>query len=191
LAQAIDYASDVAEWSADRISDECSKYLSKPFEDVFNDRFPDIELENININSKQRIVLVGFSVESSLERMIQWLSDGYNVNINAVVLNYLKTAGGVELLAKTSIITDELEQERMKKRKKFEIPMSDEPGTYDDQELRQLLTQYLSRQNRSSQIILKALLPACLELENVTRDHLKANTLALSQLPKNLGLATT
>jgi hypothetical protein len=67
LAQAIDYASDVAEWTAERLSEVCSKYTTKSFEDTFNDAFPDVDAETLNLNSSQRIVLVGFSIESSLE----------------------------------------------------------------------------------------------------------------------------
>ena len=77
------------------------------------------------------MLLIGFSIEPSLERMINWMSDSYAVNINAVLLKYTKTQGGEELLTRTSIISDEVEQERIS-RKKFQIPMSDEPGDYPD-----------------------------------------------------------
>jgi len=36
--------------------------------------------------------------------MLSWLSSNYNVSINAVVLNYIRTQGGEELLTRTSII---------------------------------------------------------------------------------------
>src|SRR3972149_6032620 len=72
LAQAIDYASDVAEWTVERLSEVCADYTKKTFEEAFNEAFPDADLENVNLNSTQRIVLVGFSIESSLERMIGW-----------------------------------------------------------------------------------------------------------------------
>jgi hypothetical protein len=88
LAQAIDYASDVSSWSIDKISEICTSYAQKSLEDIFSEKFPDVDLESLNINGTQRIILVGFSIEASLERMIEWLSDVYNVNINAVVLNY-------------------------------------------------------------------------------------------------------
>jgi len=173
LAQAIDYASDVAEWSIERISEICTAYSNKTLEEVFNEHFPDIDLENVNINSTQRILLIGFSVESSLERMIEWLSDGYNVNINAVVLNYIKTSSGDELLVRTSIISEELEQERVKKQKKFEIPMSDDPGKYEEAQLKKLLIDYLSRKNVTNQRIRDVLIPACLQKKVVTREELK------------------
>jgi hypothetical protein len=189
LAQAIDYASDVSSWSIDKISEICTSYLHKSLEDIFNDKFPDVDLERLNINGTQRIILVGFSIEASLERMIEWLSDVYNVNINAVVLNYIRTANGEELLTKTTIISEEIEQERAKKTKKFEIPMSDEPGTYDKKRLRELLKDYLSRSQITIQRIRDIFLPACLKNTTVTRSQLKQEFLSYDPDtdPSNVG----
>ena len=144
LAQAIDYASDVAEWSIDKISEICVKYTSKSLEDFIIESFPEIDIESLNINENQRILLVGFGLESSLERMIEWLSDKFGVNINAIIMHYAKTKSGDELLMKTSIISEEVEKERTKK-KRFTIPMSDEPGNYEPDELKLLLIDYLIR----------------------------------------------
>jgi hypothetical protein len=173
LSQAIDYASDVSSWSIEKISEICSSKSGKTLEELYQEQFPDIELESININSTQRILLVGFAIEASLERMIEWLSDGYGVNINAIVLSYAVTKNGDEILIRTSIISEELEKERVKKKKKFEIPMSDEPGNYDDDELRKLVRSYLSVKSKTNQRIREVLLPACLEKAKVTREDLK------------------
>ena len=173
LAQAIDYASDVAEWSVERLGDVCSEYAKKPFEDAFNEAFPDVDLENVNLNSTQRIVLVGFSIEASLERMIEWLSDSYGVNVNAIILSYAKTKGGDELLIKTSIISEEMEEERRRKQKKFEIPMSDDPGTQDIQTLKHLLVDYLSRDRVTNRRMQDILFPALLKTKVLTRDQMK------------------
>lgn len=173
LAQAIDYASDVSSWSIEKISEVCSSKIGKTLEEVYQEQFPDIELESININSTQRILLVGFSIESSLERMIEWLSDGYGVNINAIILSYAVTDNGNEILVRTSIISEELEKERVKKKKKFEIPMSDDPGEYEEEKLYQLIRSYLSIKSKTNQRIREVLLPACLEKEIVTREDLK------------------
>lgn len=173
LAQAIDYASDVAEWTVERLSKICADYTRKTFEEAFSEAFPDADLENLNINSTQRIVLVGFSIEASLERMIEWLSDSYGVNLNAIVLSYVKTKAGEELLTKTSVISEEMEQERRRKQKKFEIPMSDEPGTHPAQTLRQLLVEYLSRDRVTNRRMRDILFPALLKTKTLTRDQLK------------------
>jgi hypothetical protein len=173
LAQAIDYASDVAEWTAERLSEVCSKYTSKSFEESFNDAFPDVEAETVNLNSSQRIVLVGFSIESSLERMIEWLSTSYNVNVNAIVLSYIKTKRGDELLTKTTIISEEMEQERSRKQKKFVIPMSDDPGSYEIPQLRQMLRDYLSREKVTQKRMREIIFPALLKTKILSRDQMK------------------
>ena len=117
LAQAIDYASDVAGWTAEKLSEVYSTFAPGTFADAFSEAFQNANLDNISLNSTQRIVLVGFSIEASLERMITWLSDTYGVNINATVLSYVKTKGNEKLLMKTSIIPEEIEQERAGKLK--------------------------------------------------------------------------
>jgi hypothetical protein len=130
-------------------------------------------MENLNVNSTQRIVLVGFSIEASLERMIEWLSDSYGVNLNAIVLCYVKTKGGEELLTKTSVISEELEQDRHRKQIKFVIPMSDEPGAHSAKALKQHLLDYLSRERVTNQRMRDILLPALLKTKVLTRDQLK------------------
>jgi hypothetical protein len=173
LAQAIDYASDVAEWTVERLSEICADYTKRTFEEAFVEAFPDADMENLNFNSTQRIVLVGFSIEASLERMIEWLSDSYGVNLNAIVLCYVKTKGGEELLTKTSVISEEMEQERRRKQKKFEIPMSDEPGTHGAPALKQHLLDYLGRDRVTNRRMREIIFPALLKTKVLTRDQVK------------------
>lgn len=173
LAQAIDYASDVSSWTVERLSEVCAGYLKKPLEIAFNEAFPDVDAETININSAQRILLVGFSIESSLERMIEWLSEQYGVNVNAIVLHYVKTRSGDELLTRTSVISEEVELERSRKQKKFEIPMSDDPGSHDKAHLKQLLRDYLARDRVTNQRMRDILFPTLLKNRTVTRAQLK------------------
>ncbi|RMG64490.1 MAG: DUF91 domain-containing protein [Calditrichaeota bacterium] len=172
LAQAIDYASDVAEWSIEKFGEICTQFTGKRLEDHLTESFPDINLENLNINETQRIILVGFGIEGALERMLNWLSDSYGVNVNAVLLQYVRTARGDELLSRVAVISEELEEQRSK-RKKFQIPMSDEPGEYPPDALKQKLTQYLSQDLWSAKRITKVLLPVLLREGKVTRDQLK------------------
>ena len=172
LAQAIDYASDVASWGIDKIGEICVKHTGETLEDVLSETFPDADLEQLVINETQRIILVGFAVEPRLERMIEWLSNGYGVNINAVSLKYLRTSAGSEVLTRTAVIAEQVEEARAKA-KKFTIPMSDEPGDYEEKQLRDLLVHYLSQDLVTAQRIRDVLLPACLNNERITRDELK------------------
>jgi hypothetical protein len=172
LAQAIDYASDIAGWSIDKISEICLKYTGEALEDVFSSTFPEVDIETTKINDRQRIVLVGFGADTALERMVEWLSDNYGVSVNAVILKYIKTAAGSETLTRTAVISEDLEEKRSRA-KKFTIPMSDEPGQYSDDELRRLLLDYLSQDLVTAQRIRDVLIPACLERDKLSRDELK------------------
>jgi hypothetical protein len=189
LAQAIDYASNVAEWKdGPKLNEECQKYTQKLGEekdlgDAFNEAFEgEVDLESITFNSSQRIILVGFAIETSLERMIEWLSESYNVNINAVILSYAKTNGVEEheLLMKTSIIAEEIEQKRMTgKPGRF-----DAPGNYGEQDLKQQLFDYLSLPQVTNQRIRKILLPTLLKIQEpnkLSRDQLKSEFVAFDK----------
>ncbi len=172
LAQAIDYASDVASWDLDKVSEVCTKHTGKSLEDFISEEFEEENLESLNVNSAQRIILIGFSIEGALERMIQWLSDTYSISINAILLHYLKTEAGDEVITRTTVISEEVAEKRARA-KKFQIPMSDEPGAYEELELRKLLKNFLSQDRASSNSIRDVLLPACLEHSLVQRDLLK------------------
>lgn len=147
IAQAIDYASNVAEWKdLERLDDICKNNMSKELEEAFNEAFQDIDgadFENITFNSTQRIILVGFEIETALERMIDWLSDSYKVNINAVILNYARTKGGEEheILMKTSMISEGMAPRRPNG-PYFDI------SDYSDDDLKNKLRETLSRQSK-------------------------------------------
>ena len=172
LAQAIDYASDVADWDIDRFREICKSFTGQSLEDLLQEKFEDISVEDLSINSAQRLLLVGTAVEESLGRMIEWLSDNYSVGINAVVLNYAKTSKGDSVLSRMVIIPEEVEKQKVNK-KKFIIEMDNNPGSYDENTLETKLMEYLSKKLYSSQRIRDVLLPTLLEKGQVTRDQLR------------------
>jgi len=47
LVQAIDYASDVADWDLDRFREICKSYTNQTFEDYFQQRFEGILIEDL------------------------------------------------------------------------------------------------------------------------------------------------
>ena len=172
LSQAIDYASDVAGWDLDRFREICKTYTSQTFEDYFQQQFEAIAIEDLAINQAQRLLLVGFAVEESLSRMIEWLSDKYNVGINAIILNYVHTPKGDEILSRMVIIPEELAKQKVNK-KKFIIEMSNDPGTYEEDILEEKLIEYLSKNLYSSQRIRDYFLPTLVDKGQVTRDQLR------------------
>jgi len=171
LCQAIDYASDIASWSVDRLSEECISYSSRSLPEIISENFEDVDLESLLINASQRILLVGFSVDENLERMIKWLTSSSDVEVNAIVLNYSRTSSGDELLTRGVIVSEEEERSRGNRRR-FKFPMSDEPGTYEPGELKDLVSGYLSSGLYSAERIRNVLLPACLKNGQVARDQL-------------------
>lgn len=172
LAQAIDYASDLASWDIDKISEICIAYTGNNLEDYLTTNFENIEIDDITVNQSQRLLLVGFSIEESLSRMIEWLSNNFDMAINAIVLNYVKSSQGTEMLSRTVTIPEEVAKEKSNK-KKFKIAMSDEPGEYQIEKLTELLKNYLKKNTYSSNRIKNILLPALLHHEFLTRDQLK------------------
>ena len=173
LAQAIDYASDIAGWDTDKISEVCLNSTDQTLADFISENFQDIDVENLVINGSQRIVLVGFSIEDSLARMIEWLSSNYDVAVNAIILKYVKTSAKNELLSRIAVISETIEKEKIsKKYKGFE--KSDEPGNYEEEELRHLFKSYLLKDLNSSERIRKVMLPLLLKANGpVTRKQLK------------------
>ena len=172
LAQAIDYASDLANWDIEKLSEICIAYTGNSLEDHLIENFENIEIDDLTINQSQRLLLVGFAIEESLSRMIEWLSTNFDMAINAVVLSYIKTSGGTELLSRTVTIPEEIAKEKSNK-KKFKIPMSDEPGNYELDKLKELLKNYFQHANYSSNRIKNVLLPALLSKKTLRRNQLK------------------
>lgn len=179
LAQAIDYASDIANWEIDRFREICKVYTGQDLEDFLQERFEDIAIEDLTINQTQRLLLVGTAVEESLGRMIEWLSDNYSIGINAIVLNYAKTKQGDAILSRMVIIPEEVEKQKANK-KKFIIEMSNEPGTYDIDTLEAKLIEYLSKNLYSSQRIRDYFLPTLLARGQVTRELLRKEFVRLN-----------
>jgi hypothetical protein len=172
LAQAIDYASEIATWDTEKLNEVCQVYAKQQLGDYLNENFQDFDFQDISLNQSQRILVVGTSIEDSLLRMIKWLSGRYGLLINAAILKYVKTKGGDELLARTWIIPEEEEKEKSQKQQR-KIPMSDEPGQYQAEELKILLTQYFNEDRVTPTRIREIILPLCLDHEPVKREEIK------------------
>lgn len=102
-AQALDYASWVTELSAERVTEIADAYLRDqgPLDGAFKKRFgqdlPD------TLNEEHTILIVGSEIDSSSERIIKYLSDRYDVGINAATFQYFPD-GDRELLARVFLI---------------------------------------------------------------------------------------
>lgn len=180
VAQAVDYASDVATWDVLKLSSVCMQYRQKELEEYLSEVLPEsVAFEDLSINRAQRILLVGTGMDEALDRMINWLADEYQVPINALLLTYIVTSSGDELLARMAVIAEE--SERAIVRKKLSFPTSDDPGTYGEDELRQRLAEYLSDSRPTPRRIRTVLFPLCLEAEPVTRAQIKQRLMDLGE----------
>jgi len=165
IAQVLDYAAEISSWNRAQIEEICMEYRNHGLDEWLEG------IEDLEINSDQRILIVGFSIEESLERIIKWLSDKYEMSINAIILKYIKTKSGEEFIARTVLIPEEVEMEKSERRLKKLI--SDQPGDYGYNELKEKLEKYLSKSRETPRRIREILLPLCLKHERVTREMLK------------------
>ncbi len=172
LAQAIDYASDVATYEPSYLNEICEKFTNQKLGDYLTEKFPETNFEEVAVNQTQRLLLVGFTIEEPLHRMIEWLSEKYSLAINAIILHYVKTKSGDELLSRTVIIPESVEREKVNN-KKYVIEMSDEPGNFEESELKIELKKYLSKNLYSAKRIRDYFLPTLLKNDLVTRDRMR------------------
>lgn len=80
VAQALDYASWVRRLSAEEIRAIAEGYLDRSLAVAFSERFDQALPENIN--KSHSMVIVASSLDEASERIIQYLTDEYRVNIN-------------------------------------------------------------------------------------------------------------
>jgi len=180
VAQAIDYASDIEDWDVARLGEECRKYRGQSLEEYLSESLPEeVALDSLPLNRSQRVLLVGTAIEEPLQRMIEWLSGTYHMPVNALLLRYVQTQSGDELLVRTMVIPEEVERQAAKQRRSF--GMDDTPGAFEDDELRHQLTLYLRDDRATPRRIRTVLLPLCLEHEPVGREEVKARLIELGE----------
>jgi len=103
-AQILDYASWVSGLSNDRITDLANAYLAErgPLDEAFGKQFG-TELPE-TLNSHHEMLIVASMIDGSSERIINYLSDSYGVNINAVTFHYFRDKQGQEILGRVFLV---------------------------------------------------------------------------------------
>jgi hypothetical protein len=86
VAQVLEYASWVRRLDADEIHSITAEYLDKSLPVAFSERF-DAPLPD-NINKNHSMVIVASSLDESSERIVQYLTDEYRVNINVAFFTF-------------------------------------------------------------------------------------------------------
>lgn len=106
-AQALDYASWVADLDSKRISLIARKFLgpATDLETAFTNKF-DEPLPEI-VNENHRMIIVGSTIDPETERIVTYLSNTYGVDINAVTFQFFRTPTGQEMLTRFFLIEPE------------------------------------------------------------------------------------
>lgn len=108
VAQVLDYAAWVHGLSPAEVEGLAETHrqrsLEELYREVFRDDLPD------SLNEKQRLVIVATELDPQSERIVQFLSDQYGVNINVVFFDYYRH-GDRELIGRSWLIApDEVER---------------------------------------------------------------------------------
>lgn len=102
-AQVLDYASWVCNLSNEKIHEMANSYLGNrgQLDEVFEEKFG-IELPDI-LNEHHKMLIVASEIDESSERIVNYLSNSYGVNINVATFQYFKE-NGKEFLARVFLI---------------------------------------------------------------------------------------
>jgi hypothetical protein len=89
IAQTLDYASWVKDLSYTDIKSLCEEYYhDKKFESLFEEKFGMTPPEKVN--QEHDMLIVASQLDNETERILNYLSDSYNVPINAVFFRFFK-----------------------------------------------------------------------------------------------------
>jgi hypothetical protein len=106
VAQILDYASWLDTASEDQIEACAQRKLGKSLSDSFYEYFGN-ELQSL-IPQNHRLLLVAPKLDSSAERIVNYLAERYRIKINAIFFRYAKINQNEEILVRTVLVPDEL-----------------------------------------------------------------------------------
>lgn len=110
VAQILDYASWVEKLGHDEVQAISNSLLKlKTLEQAFREKF-NTELPEV-INERHRMYIVASSIDTTTERIVKYLSESHNVDINAATFSYFKTPQG-EILGRSLLLDDDQVLER-------------------------------------------------------------------------------
>jgi hypothetical protein len=114
IAQVLDYASWIRELDYDQINEIATDYLKKSLPEVFREYFDEPLPESIN--TSHSMVIVASEFDESSERIVQYLSSEYKVNINVVFFSFFRQES-MELVGRAWLKDpDEVEETKSRKR---------------------------------------------------------------------------
>jgi hypothetical protein len=112
VAQALDYASWVQDLSYDEIKGIFEEKNDKSFEEAFEEKFGNPPPERIN--EEHDMLIVCSTLDNETERILNYLSNNYNVPINVVFFRFFKESDS-EFLSRSWLISPEEVEEKASK----------------------------------------------------------------------------
>jgi hypothetical protein len=120
VAQILDYASWVEKLNHEEIEEVTRSHLKEKSLDVaFQEKF-ETELPDV-INERHRMYIVASSLDSATERIVKYLSETHNVDINAATFAYFNTSQG-EFIGRSLLLDEEEVQVRAESTSKRKPP---------------------------------------------------------------------
>lgn len=112
VAQTLDYASWVKTLRYDDVEQIAAEFLGgdDALEQAFTEKFR-ADLPEV-VNETHRMYIVASAPDPSTERILEYLSETYGVDINFASFNYFKTDDGVEIVGRSMLIDEEVAQAR-------------------------------------------------------------------------------
>ena len=112
VAQTLDYASWVKTLTHEDVDRIAAKFLGgdDALEQAFMKKFG-TDLPEV-VNEKHRMYIVASALDPSTERILEYLSATYGVDINFASFNYFKADDGVEIVGRSMLIDEEVAQAR-------------------------------------------------------------------------------
>ena len=115
VAQTLDYASWVKPLSYQELDAITHDFLGKNLKDAFEAHFNSPIPETVN--SSHSMVILASELDDSSERIVQYLAEDYEVNINVIFFTFFKQDGN-EFLGRAWLMDPQEVQERSQPRKK-------------------------------------------------------------------------
>lgn len=120
VAQALDYASWVQDLGHEAITEIASGFVEgNTFEQAFREQFQ-TDVPEI-LNERHRIYLVASSIDAATERIVRYLSETHDIDINVVTFAYFRTAEG-EFVGRSLLLDEEEVQTRAESKSKRKPP---------------------------------------------------------------------
>lgn len=110
VAQALDYAAWLDSADEEEIENHANEFLRRPLKEAFFDTFG-VELESFNPQN-HRILVVAPKLDSSAERIVNYLAQRHSVDVNAIFFRYAKLTSGQEVLVRSVLVPDEVRETR-------------------------------------------------------------------------------